>query len=64
MIKAIFVLVYIIGTCNQFGAMLFLDCKQAKLAPFIDYIILSLFWPISVWWWMYHNYKLALRQKV
>ncbi len=64
MIKAILILVYIIGICNQFGAMLHLDRKIDKLAPFRDYFILSLSWPITVWWWMYHIYKLAWRQKV
>jgi len=63
MLKAVLVLVYLIGMCNQFGALLTLDSKRDYIAPCIDYFILSLFWPITVWWWMYRNYKFAWRRR-
>lgn len=59
MLIVIFVLIYLQGICNQFGALLRLDQQKARVAPLIDYSLLALFWPITIWWWMYSSYELA-----
>ncbi|KKN28899.1 hypothetical protein LCGC14_0849520 [marine sediment metagenome] len=53
------ILVYIIGISGMWPRWIAGDAECRILLPLWWYVILCIFWPLSIWFWMYtyYNYK-------